>query len=134
MTVLKQTPLAFSNLFDEFFNAPSNIVYAPSVNIFEKENVYVMELNVPGIQKEDIVLQIDKGILTIQYDHKAKIETSTDKIIRHEFGPKSFKRSFSLDEKINAGSIDAALENGVLTLTLPLKEDVSIPKKLINIK
>ena len=79
-------------------------------------------------------LQIDKGILTIQYDHKAKIETSTDKIIRHEFGPKSFKRSFSLDEKINAGSIDAALENGVLTLTLPLKEDVSIPKKLINIK
>ena len=134
MTVLKQTPLGFSNLFDEFLNTPSNISYTPLVNIFEKENVFILELNVPGIKKEEIILQIDKGILTIQYDHKNIFENKTDKVIRHEFHAKSFKRSFSLDDKINTSAIDASLENGVLTLTLPLKDEITTPKKQITIK
>ena len=85
-------------------------------------------------KKDEIILQIDKGILTIQYDHKNNIENNTDKVIRREFHAKSFKRSFSLDDKINTSAIDAALENGVLTLTLPLKEDITTPKKQITIK
>ena len=53
------------------------------------------------------------------------------KFIKKEFSSRSFKRSFNLDEKINAEAINAKYENGILTLTLPIKEEVKVlPKEI----
>ena len=135
MTLLRQHPL--SNLIDELFynNNVAENNYIPSVNISEKENAFEMQFQVPGIKKEDINIQIEKGLLTIQHEHKTEVTTnSTNKYIRKEFSVKSFKRTFSIDDKIDADKIDANYQDGILTLVLPKKEALIAPKKLISIK
>ena len=78
---------------------------------------------------------LEKGLLTIQHEHKTEVTTnSTNKYIRKEFSVKSFKRTFSIDDKIDADKIDANYQDGILTLVLPKKEALIAPKKLISIK
>ena len=132
MTTLKQNPFVFGNLLDDFFQAPS--AYYPPVNILEKEKGFSIELKVPGIKKEDISIQIEKGLLIISYAHTDSKDQKLEKVIKKEFGIRSFKRTFSLDEKINTQTIDAVMEHGVLTLSLPLKENSVEPKTVISIK
>lgn len=132
MQTLKQNPFVFGNLLDDFFTAQN--AYYPPVNISEQEKSFTIELNVPGIKKEDIQIQIEKGLLTISYKHTDQTELTTKQTIKKEFSVKSFKRTFSLDEKINAEAIDASLAHGILVLTLPLKEAIVAPKTVISIK
>lgn len=132
MANIRQHPLLFSHLLDDFF--PANNAYYPPVNIHENESGFKIELNVPGIKKEEISITSENSLLTIKYIHNEHKEEKNTKIIKKEFSTKSFERTFSLDEKINAEAIEASLENGVLTLTLPMKENVTNPKQLINIK
>ena len=133
MTLLRQHPL--SNFIDEFLN--NNVIennYVPTVNISERENAFEMAFQVPGIKKEEINIHVEKGLLTIQYEHKTDVATKNDKFIRKEFSAKSFKRTFSIDEKIDADKIDASYQDGILTLLLPKKEALVAPRKLISIK
>lgn len=132
MTTLKQNPFVFGNLLDDFF--PAQNAYYPPVNIIENEKSFSIELKVPGIKKEDIQIQMEKGLLTIQYNHADRMDIKTEKVIKKEFSTKSFKRTFSLDDKINTEAIDAVLENGILLLNLPLKEATNAPKTVISIK
>lgn len=132
MTTLQHNPFLFGNLMDEFFPAPS--AYYPPVNILENGQGFNIEMKVPGIKKEEINIQIEKGLLIISYQHNETKESKSEKLIKKEFSNKSFKRTFSLDDKINAQAIDAKMDNGILTLSLPLKEDSVEPKKIISIK
>jgi HSP20 family protein len=117
---------------DEIFNQP--VSYLPQVNIYENEQTFEMEFNVPGIKKEAIKIQIEKGLLSIQYEHTTEQIADSSKFIRREFQQKSFKRAFNLDEKINTEGIDATYENGVLKLSLPKKRESIAPKKHITVK
>ena len=132
MTNLKQNPFVFGNLMDDIF--PATATYYPPVNIHENENNFVIELKVPGIKKEEINIQMEKGLMTIIYNHSENKETNFNRLIKKEFSNKSFKRTFSLDEKINSEAIEAKLEEGILTLTLPIKEAIVTPKTTISIK
>ncbi len=132
MTTLKQNPFVLSHLMDDFF--PAIPAYYPPVNIYENEKGFSIELNVPGIKKEDISIQMEKGLLTISYLPKESKEQKPAKLIKKEFSIKGFKRTFSLDEKINTEAIDASMEKGILTLSLPLKESINTPKTVISIK
>lgn len=138
MSILKQHN---TNVFDELFNAfPNNFGCSiPSgyptaaVNIHETTDAFHLELNAPGRSKEDFIIQVDKGLLTISYEKKEGSEEKSYKTIRKEFTYKSFKRSFSIDEQINADGIQARYENGVLKLLLPKKEEVKNAPKQIAI-
>lgn len=132
MTTLKQNPVLFGSFFEDYF--PSRPLYFPPVNIFENDRGYNIELNVPGIKKEEIKMQVEKGLLIISYDHPQNGEPKTEKFIKKEFSTKSFKRTFSLDDKINSQAIEASLENGILNVHLPLKEESVAPTKIISIK
>lgn len=132
MTTLKQNPFLFENLMDDFF--PTTSAYYPPVNIMENEQGFNIELKVPGIKKEAINIQIEKGLLIISYQHGENKDSKTEKLIKREFSTKSFKRTFSLDEKINTQAIDAKMDDGILTIGLPLKEESVEPKKTISIK
>jgi HSP20 family protein len=132
MTTLKQNPFLFENLMDDFF--PTTSAYYPPVNIMENEQGFNIELKVPGIKKEAINIQIEKGLLIISYQHGENKDSKTEKLIKREFSTKSFKRTFSLDEKINTQAIDAKMDDGILTISLPLKEESVEPKKTISIK
>lgn len=143
MIVTKTHPASknLSNVFDELFNGFSynwkgenNFTNAAPVNITETADGYQLAVSAPGRKKEDFKINIDKGLLTISFEQQQEAETKDVKTIRREFSVHSFKRSFSLDEKINADAIDARYENGILNVFLPKKEEVKVTPKQIQIQ
>ncbi|MCW3087803.1 MAG: Hsp20/alpha crystallin family protein [Sediminibacterium sp.] len=138
MTLIKHNPANLGFFFDELVNGfPANWgkdayqgVAVPA-NIHETKDGYHVELNAPGRNKEDFSVNVDKNLLTIGFEKKAETVNSEYKTIRKEFNYNSFKRSFSLDEKIDTTGIQAKYENGVLKLYLPKKaEVVSTPQTI----
>lgn len=141
MSLVKNNPVYFGNLFEELFNQfPANwgkdtqtALNAVPVNIHETKDGFHLELNAPGRNKEDFKIAIENNLLTISFEKKEETEQKEYKTIRKEFNYQSFKRSFSVDEKINTAAIQAKYENGVLKLYLPKKEEVIVTPKQIEI-
>jgi len=143
MTMVKLHNPAQKNIntfFDEFFNElPAfgktvNNLFSPAVNILETADGYHLELNAPGRNKEDFSISVDKGLLSISYEKKEETKQDDVKVVRREFSFQSFKRSFSLDEKVNAEGIQAKYENGLLKLFLPKQVEEKQPVKTISIQ
>ena len=110
-------------LFKNEFNQIERKGFAP-VNVKKTEKSYQLEAVAPGFEKNDFKINLDQNILTISGEKKSDTRNENDKQIRREYSYRSFKRSFTLDEKIDATNIDATYVNGVLTLNLPKKETV----------
>ena len=129
-----------NSFFDEFFNElPAfgktiNNLFTPAVNIVETADAYHLELNAAGRNKEDFNITVDKGLLTISYEKKEETKTDEVKVVRKEFSLQSFKRSFTLDDKIDAEGIQAKYENGLLKLLLPKLTEAKQPVKNISIQ
>lgn len=109
------------------------------VNISETENGYVLEVIAPGFEKSDFQITLDDHLLTIAVEkHLEKPAMNgaaqPEKQIRKEYDYRNFKRSFTLDEKIDATGIEASYVNGVLLLNLPKKTEVRQAAKKIEIK
>lgn len=104
------------------------------VNILETEKGYSLEVVAPGFEKKDFKVNLDQQVLTISAEKKEEVKDETKKQIRKEYNYRSFKRVFTIDEKIEANNIEAQYVNGVLTLNLPKKETVKETAKEINIR
>jgi HSP20 family protein len=131
---------AFNNLIGDLFpQIPSFFKdgirpAATPVNIRETEKEYLLDVVAPGLNKEDFTINLDKNILTVSAEKKDETVNENEKFVRREYKPSSFKRSFSLDEKIDAEAIFAQYVNGVLTLNLPKKQEVKPAAKQINVQ
>jgi HSP20 family protein len=139
---------SLNNLVDDFFselpvifklgfNPTEKLGYAP-VNINETEKNYQLELIAPGFEKADFKINLDQNLMTITAEkgNKIKDEASNEvnaKLIRQEYNYRSFKRSFTIDEKIDATNIGASYVNGVLIVNLPKKEVIKESAKKIEI-
>jgi HSP20 family protein len=142
MTLVKVNNAAqknFSNFVDEFFNdfptwGRENHLNFPPVNIHETTEAYHLELNAPGRNKEDFKVTVENGLLTVSFEKKEESKSQEYKTIRKEFSYKSFKRSFNLDDKIEADGVQAKYENGVLKLLLPKKAQAAETTKQISIQ
>lgn len=134
----------FNNMVDELFNDLPVLVNEGfqtrnrksdvPVNILETKDGYELEMSVPGFEKKDIKVSVDDNILTISGETKPREAKENEKQIRKEFDLKNFKRSFTIDDKIDATGIGASYINGILTLNLPRKEEVKKAATEINIK
>ena len=107
--------------FQEEFNALST-----PVNILDNEKEYELQVFAPGIKKEDLKIVHEKNILTISYEHKEESTEKQGKFVSKEYRQRSFKRSFTLNEKIDAGKITARYNDGILTVSLPKKEQTEV--------
>jgi HSP20 family protein len=134
----------FSNLFEDLFadmpelfkndfNQTIRDGFAP-VNVKENDKSYNLEVVAPGFEKTDFKVNVDQKILTISVEKNEEKKYENEKQVRKEYSYRSFKRSFTLDEKIDATNIDAKYVNGVLTLNLPKKEIVKPSVKEISIQ
>lgn len=94
------------------------------VNVKETENAYQLDVVAPGFEKTDFKINLDQNILTVSVEKSNEVKEENQKQIRNEYSYRSFKRSFTLDDKIDATNIGATYINGVLTLNLPKKEVV----------
>ena len=110
-------------LFKGDFNNLERKDYVP-VNVLETEKSYILNVVAPGFEKTDFKVNLDSNLLTVSGDKKVEEKAEGLKDIRREYNFRSFKRSFTLDEKIDATKIEASYINGVLTLNLPKKEAV----------
>ncbi len=119
-------------LFKNEFNYSERKGSVP-VNVKENEKSYQLEVIAPGFEKTDFKVNLDQNILIISAEKKNEVKEETEKQIRREYNYRSFKRSFTLDEKIDATKIDAGYINGVLTLNLPKKETVKVSSTEISI-
>ena len=122
----------YDSLFNDFFNFPA-AASSPATNITETPTAYQLELNVPGRNKEDFKLTVDKGLLTVAYEKKEETVNEGVKTVRREFRYDSFTRTFTIDDKINADAIQAKYENGILKIELPKKEELKKEPKQISI-
>ncbi|MFL9484443.1 Hsp20/alpha crystallin family protein [Chitinophagaceae bacterium LWZ2-11] len=139
MTFVKHNPKAYG-LLDELLNFPANwgkdfqSLTAVPVNVHETETGYHLELSVPGVQKEDIKINVAEGLLTVSFEQKQEEEKKDYKTIRREFKQRSFKRSFTVDDKMDVEGIQGKYENGILKLFVPKKEEAKIAPKQITIE
>lgn len=120
-------------LFKTEFNNGERKGLVP-VNVKETDKSYQLEVVAPGFEKTDFKLTLDQNLLTISAEKKNEEIKETEKQIRREYSYRSFKRSFTLDEKIDATNIEASYINGVLILNLPKKEVVKASATEIVIK
>ena len=152
MTLVKFNPKPFEGSFNNFVDDliagfpvlsknESNQAWKGfiPVNIKETEKNYSIEIVAPGFEKTDFKISLDQQILTISAEKQNEAKADSDsyrneKQIRKEYSYRSFKRSFTLDEKTDGAAIDAKYVNGVLTLNLPKKEEVKPSAQQINIQ
>ncbi len=134
---------SFDGLMKDFFNEfpaaagkslREDVLHFPPANITEKDASYIVELSVPGYEKADFNVKLEEKVLTISTEKKEESTTTTDKVVRREFSKKSFKRSFTVDEKIDTDNISAKYDNGILSLELLKKEITKAVAKEINIQ
>ena len=125
------------SLFKHDFNGFEAKGWVP-VNVKESENAYELEVIAPGFEKSDFNINLDKDLLTISAGKKAEVKEESDnknhKQIRREYSYRSFKRTFTIDDKIDATNIGASYINGVLKLNLPKKAEVKEAAKTIEVK
>ncbi len=140
MSLIKHSPIWDNKLVDKFFNhSLSDIVGSdftatqPSVNIYEKEDTYYLEVAAPGLEKEDFQVKVDKGQLKITVEKEASDKHNSGSYRRNEFSYTKFSRKFHLPKTIDSDKIDAKYLKGILTLSLPKKEEAK-EKPVVNIE
>jgi len=106
----------------------------PAVNVIEKDDVFEIAVAAPGFDKENFEISLDNNVLTI----KAKMEDADTKEVakytRKEFTNSAFTRSFKLTNAIDNGAISGDYKAGILTVSLPKREEAKAqPKRLIEI-
>ena len=117
----------FDNLFNHFFRAEEVAMWRAPASIWEAENTFHIELDAPGVAKEDVELTFDKGALAITLERKVPEGDRTNWHNERGFG--KVTRSVSLPDTVDPSTITAELTNGVLHVTIT-KRPESQPKKI----
>jgi len=102
---------------------PTINAVVPELDVRENDKEIVVEAELPGVDEKDISVTFNNGYLTIQGEKKAEREEKKENYLRREFNYHSFKRSFRLPETVDQEQIRATHESGILTLSLPRKEE-----------
>lgn len=127
--VINRMPTFFENDWETLFDWSNQSNertkgQLPAVNIRETNDEFVIELAAPGLKKEDFSISLEDNQLTIKREQQEETESSEVNYNRREFNYTSFKRSFNLNKQmINQAEISAEYEQGVLSLTLPKREE-----------
>ncbi len=99
----------------------------PQADIFETENEYVIKADMPGVKKEDVDITLDGSILYV--NGKITEDDSSAYLRYREYSLYNYSRSFSVGSDVNGSGIKDSAADGVLTVTLPKKEEIK-PRKI----
>jgi HSP20 family protein len=103
--------------------------YAPSMDVRETPEAFIVEADVPGMKKDDVQIELADNVVTVKGERRSERER-TDKdyhITERHFG--SFRRSVAIPGGFDGEKVNAKFENGVLTITLPKQEEKK-PRKI----
>ena len=108
--------------------------FAPSVNTREGEHAYHVEVDLPGVKKDDIDVDVKDNMVTISGERKTKKEVKEEDYYKVESSYGKFERSFTLPENVDVENIHAESQDGVLEVVIPKLEKVKKQSKKIEIK
>lgn len=131
----------FQNNFNRFFddrlwgfNGLPSDTRVP-VNIVETDTNYEVQVVAPGLKKEDFQLAFTGDTLTVSFEHHdQKAEGDQRKWIRREYRSASFSRSFTVDSTVDVEKANARYDNGILSLTLPKREEAKRISRKIEVQ
>jgi HSP20 family protein len=132
-TLQDQINRLFSDSFDRSGEEGSLTAWAPAVDIYETEHELVVKADLPDIDPKDLDIRVENNILTIRGERKFEKQVNEDKYLRVERSYGSFARSFTLANTVNAEAIKADYQNGVLTLTIPKREEAKPKQIKVNV-
>jgi HSP20 family protein len=107
--------------------AQAEHLVAPPASVIEAADGYTLEVEMPGVNKDGLDISVENNELTVI--GRRSLSTVKGTLIHHESRPESFRRTFELDPSIDADKINARIEQGLVTVTLPKAEDVK-PRKI----
>lgn len=109
-------------------------ILKPSVDIEASDKEYAISVEVPGVEEDDIQLELAHNMLTIKGEKSRKSEKKTKDVFRIERSYGAFQRILSLPNDADSDNIDASFKNGVLTIRLPRKAASRPEGKIIEVK
>ena len=107
--------------------------WAPAVDIYETEHELVVKADLPQVDPKDLDIRVENNILTLRGERKFESKVSEDKYLRVERTYGSFSRSFALANTVNTEAIKADYHDGVLTLSVPKREEAKPKQIKINV-
>src|ERR1700752_2749749 len=127
-----------NRLFSDFFGRSTqeqNLTsWAPSVDIYEAAHELVVQADLPDIKPEELDIRVENNILTIRGERKFEKKVDEKNYLRVERSYGSFARSFSLANTVTSEAIKAEYKNGVLTLTIPKREEAKPKQIKVNVE
>ncbi|MBR3161382.1 MAG: Hsp20/alpha crystallin family protein [Bacilli bacterium] len=130
-------PNYLDNMFDDFFTPTRGDDFSKmKCDIYLKDNDYIMEMDIPGFNKEDVNMEIDDNdYLTISAEKSTSNDSEDDdkNYVRKERSYGRYQRSFYVGD-IDKDKIDATFENGILKVVMPKKEAEKSSKRKVEIK
>lgn len=142
---LRQVASEFDRLFDEpfwpsfrwpvkGFWTPRTTAWSPEIDVFEKNNRLVTKIDLPGMKKEDVKVEVTDGWLTISGERKSEVEETKENFYRceREFG--NFYRTVPLPENVTFEDVKATFTDGVLEVSVPLPEKVEPKPRNVQIE
>jgi len=112
----------------------SRTEWAPSADISETAQEFVIRASLPAVKKEDVNVTVDGGIITIKGERKQQSGNESEKFHRVESFYGSFERSFSLPENVNSDAIRCDSKDGILTVHIPKTEPQKSKPKQISVQ
>jgi HSP20 family molecular chaperone IbpA len=122
----------FSDFFDSFFDHDIPTTSIMKSDIYEKDDNYIIEIDIPGFNKEDIEIDLDNGYLNITAT-KESVNSDDKKYIRKERFYGKYQRKFYVGN-IDKTKIKAKFDNGILEIALPKEEEEAKAKDIIEIE
>ena len=130
LNLFRQMTSEIDRMFDEpwtMFRWPSTDVaspdapiWAPKVDVVTKDNKLVTRVDLPGMKKEDVLVEIEDGFLTLSGERKKETKEEKDNVYREEREYGGFCRTVPLPKGVKAEDVNATFNNGVLEITVPL--------------
>jgi HSP20 family protein len=123
----------FGNVLERAGEESNLTTWAPAVDIYETEHELVVKADLPEVEAKDLDIRVENNLLTIRGERKFEKNVNEDNYLRVERAYGSFSRSFSLANTVNAEAIKADYQNGVLTLTIPKREEAKPKQIKVNV-
>ena len=123
----------FNDVLERAGEESSLTAWAPSVDIYETEYELVVKADLPKVDPKDLDIRVENNILTIRGERKFEKKVNEENYLRVERSYGSFARSFTLANTVNSEAIKADYQNGVLTLSIPKREEAKPKQIKVNV-
>ena len=135
----------FDKMFDQIINSqfpeiekqigvkPFQGTAYPKVNVYEYDDKVGVIAEIPGLDKKDLMIEVEDGKLTISGDKHGTFDVKGAKVLRRELKQSSFKRQFELGDLLDGDKIKANFKDGLLSIDIPKIEPQKPQKKVVKI-